>query len=300
MVGSVKNINNKSVTSLDQKIEVAIETMDRAIAEHNPSCVFALFSGGHDSLVSSHIASLHPRFSAVVHINTGIGIPETREFVYRTCDRFNWELLEYKASENTKADGTPDPQIYEDLVLAQGFPGAYLHKKMYQRLKERQIDRLVRDHKRVRRDRILLTTGVRKDESKRRLRNITASGTIDRRGTSVWVNPIADFTAENCSEYMRRFDLPKNPVKALLCMSGECLCGAFAKKGELEIIEACYPETGRYLRDLEQRVKEKFPWGWDESPPDWWLQYKKGQNFIPGLEQEFLPLCHSCIAKEAV
>ena len=34
--------------------------------------VYALFSGGHDSLCSTFIASRHPLFQGVVHLNTGI------------------------------------------------------------------------------------------------------------------------------------------------------------------------------------------------------------------------------------
>lgn len=49
--------------------------------DYEPSAVYGLFSGGHDSLCSTHIASTMPNFKGVVHANTGIGIEETREFV---------------------------------------------------------------------------------------------------------------------------------------------------------------------------------------------------------------------------
>jgi 3'-phosphoadenosine 5'-phosphosulfate sulfotransferase (PAPS reductase)/FAD synthetase len=53
----------------------AYEILDRAIAEFQPTHVFSLFSGGHDSWVMLNIAKTHPQFTAAVHINTGIGIP---------------------------------------------------------------------------------------------------------------------------------------------------------------------------------------------------------------------------------
>jgi len=68
------------------------EILERAFDEHNPVAAFALFSGGHDSLVSTHHAMQDDRVDAVVHVNTGIGIPETRQFVHDTCDRFGWTL----------------------------------------------------------------------------------------------------------------------------------------------------------------------------------------------------------------
>ena len=69
-------------------------TLDRLLTEavsvHRPAAVFALFSGGHDSLCSTTIASRHPQFTAAVHINPGIGIEETRVFVRETCSRKGW------------------------------------------------------------------------------------------------------------------------------------------------------------------------------------------------------------------
>jgi len=135
-------------------VELAI--LDRAIAEHCPSLVFALFSGGHDS---THITAPHPTFTAVVHINTGIGIEETREFVRRACQEHEWPLFEYCAPSG----------IYEERCLEWGMPsGPSHHEIMYDLLKGDQITRLVREHKRDTNDRILLSTGVRKLESARR------------------------------------------------------------------------------------------------------------------------------------
>src|SRR4249920_2790823 len=93
-----------------------------AILEHRPSHVFALFSGGHDSLCSTHLASQWPEFTAAVHVNTGIGIQETRTFVRDTCREHGWPLLEYH----------PDAKTYEDLVREKGMPrGPKSHNTMY-------------------------------------------------------------------------------------------------------------------------------------------------------------------------
>lgn len=76
--------------------------LDAAVEEHAPSHVFALFSGGHDSLCSTALAAKHSAFTAAVHINTGIGIPETREFVRSTCEERgvfgHWWVLEKSLS----------------------------------------------------------------------------------------------------------------------------------------------------------------------------------------------------------
>ena len=123
-------------------------------------------------------------------------------------------------------------------------------------------------------------------------------------GNQVWVAPFTHMTGSDCVEYMRRYDLPKNDVKEKLCMSGECLCGAFAKKNELQEIEYWYPEVGKRIRDLEVKVREAgFPWGWEEQPPPWWSERKKAAKagqvdaFEAEAEQEIEFLCQSCHAK---
>jgi len=290
-------------SGLSSKEKEAFAIIDRAVLRYNPRAVFALFSGGHDSATATHLLSRHPRFTGVCHIDTGIGIPETQQYVREVCEQFGWKLLIYKALENTFADGTPDPQDYREIVLAGGFPSAPMHTMIYSRLKERQIDRLVRDHQGEQHRPVLLGTGIRRSESSRRKFNISRYSEVDLRGSQLWANPIANFEARDCSEYMHQYGIPRNPVKELLCMSGECLCGCFGSPEELEIIEACYPATGAYLRSLEQEVKSHgFPWGWGEEPPAWWKPQKQqnsGKAFstresVERLEAGTLPLCHTC------
>lgn len=112
-------------------------------------------------------------------------------------------------------------------------------------------------------------------------------------------------TAIDCSEYMERHQIPRNPVKDLIHMSGECLCGAFAHKGELAEIELWYPDTAAEIRRIEARVREAgFPWGWEEQPPQWWTDRKKvaqsGQQdaFEAEAEAEIQHLCTGCGKRE--
>jgi len=269
-----------------------------AIEEIKPAAVIGLFSGGHDSYTVTHFAAecLGDKLTAVCHIDTGIGIPETQQFVIDRCKAHNWPLEIYRAVENVNADGTPNPMIYEELVLKHGFPGPYSHGMMYALLKERQVRRIVRDHKT--RDPVLLISGCRKEESTRRMGNTKE---VSGAGSTWWVAPFTHMTGSDCAEYMRSRNLPKNIVKERLCMSGECLCGAFAHSNELEEIEYWYPEVGKRIRTLEVKVREAgFPWGWEDSPPDWWSKRqaakKSGQvdAFEAEAEQEIEFLCSSC------
>jgi 3'-phosphoadenosine 5'-phosphosulfate sulfotransferase (PAPS reductase)/FAD synthetase len=260
--------------------------IDEAIEKYNPTNIFCLFSGGNDSQVVTHAVMetykhLNPE---VVHIDTGIGIPETQQFVIDTCEKYNWPLKIYRASENTKADGTPDPMIYDDIVIANGFPGPGAHRIMYSKLKQRQVRRLVRENKKSWKDRILLISGVRQQESKRRM------GTTEecfRDGAQVWVAPMLYMSSTDQANYMTENNLTVNPVKAKLCMSGECLCGAFAHKGELKEIKFWYPEVAERIERLQEKVKAAGHSGsWEKSK--WKAKAKVSKAG---------PLCTTCDAR---
>ena len=52
-------------------------------------------------------------------------------------------------------------------------------------------------------------------------------------------------------------------------MSGECLCGSFAKLGEKDQLQFFFPDFVKYLNNLEQKVEcnnsipdERKKWGW--------------------------------------
>lgn len=207
---------------------------------------FGLFSGGHDSLCSTALASRMPGFVAAVHINTGIGIEQTREFVRETCKRQGWPLIEMHPEKS-----------YEELVLTRGgFPsGPKSHNSMYWYLKQKQVNRLVREHKRGRSGRVILVTGIRKSESTRRL-GAGISVPERRDGAQVWLNPILDWTARDCSDFMAENNLQRNQVSDLLHRSGECLCGALAHRDEIREIELWFPEVAERIHALEARTRE--------------------------------------------
>jgi len=252
--------------------------IERAVAEHKPRAVFGMFSGGHDSLCSTHIAAQHPAFTAAVHINTGIGVEQTREYVRQTCQAQGWPLIELRT----------DPQIYVDQVLAHGFPaGRQRHQVMYRLLKERQVQRLLREHKVGRYDRVLLVAGARRQESVVRM---SSTQPVQRIKSVVWANPILEWSHADKHDYMARHNLPRNPVVDNLHMSGECLCGCFAnmpESGELHAIRFFYPDAAAYISALEQRVFECGKWAnWGQFRPDGFEER--------GEIQPWLPLCQDC------
>lgn len=282
-------MSNSELPSSDPKLQQAAEIIDRAIAEYAPAHVFLTLSGGNDSLSSTHFAARHFKGPfQVLHINTGIGIPETREHVYRVCKHYGWDLLEIRAKEDCGQD-------YEQIVLEHGFPGPPQHSIMFRRLKERCLEKLARDFG----GRLMLVSGARLQESGRRMR--LTSTEIHAKGRRVWCSPFFYLSNEELASYRSEHAVPESLVRQKLCMSGECLCGAFAKPNELKEIEFFFPETGKRLRDLERRVNQAgFPWGWDERPPAWWDAMRHAEKagqadaFDQERADEIEALCTSC------
>lgn len=266
------------------KLAASHAIIDEAIELYKPIAVVGLFSGGHDSLTACHVASQHTAFTTCLHIDTGIGVPETQQFVIDTCDRQGWPLKVYRAAEYKRGDGTPDPQIYEELIKAHGFPGPPHHYKMYCRLKERPLVQFIREtkvgHKRS--DCILFISGCRSAESERRMGNVER---IQKESSKVWSAVIHDWDKADCNRYLADHKIPRNPVVDRLCKSGECLCGAFAKKGELLELAAEYPKVAQRIRNLEREVWGDFPWGWEGRQPKWYEQKRAGYQFFEFFDE---------------
>lgn len=258
--------------------------IERAVGRYAPSHVFGLFSGGHDSLCSTHVASQHPSFSGAVHIDTGIGIEETREFVEQTARREGWPLHVY----------TPDAKTYDDLVLEKGFPsGPKSHNAMYYWLKQRQVRRLVQDYKQHAKDRIGLVTGIRLQESDRRMGS-TISVEVRRDGAQLWIQPILHWSRADLNAYIEEQGLGRNEVSDHLHRSGECLCGALANPDEMGLLDFFYPLAAKRIHDLEARCEAKglVDCRWaapSKAPGKTWhdLEEATGQSHL-------FPLCTDC------
>lgn len=258
----VQEVPQAVSTRLDTLLRESNDLIDFAVdlhfthTGHRRVATVGLYSGGDDSTTMVH--AFLPRLDYAAHCNTGIGIEATRQFVRDTCAAWSLPLLEvHPGAGNT----------YEELVMDQGFPGPAHHFKVYQRLKERgirQVQRELVSNPRV--ERVLMLAGRRREESARRA-NVTA---LDREGSRVIVSPLIHWTKADLNLYRREHpDVPRNETAALLHMSGECLCGAFAHPGELEEIAYWYPEAAQHILDLETKVAAtgKHPawrckWGW--------------------------------------
>ena len=243
-----------------------------------PVRTFVGFSGGDDSLVTAHWCMNNVPDCEIFHANTGIGIEQTRLFVRETCAKHGWPLTEIRAKEDCGQD-------YDALVEERGFPGPGMHYKMFQRLKERCVEKLLSRSKTARYDNIAVLTGIRQDESERRAGyHYTV---LDFHGNTLWVNPLYYKPKSWFVDYIKTHNLERNPVSKTLGMSGECLCGAYAHKGELAKVKIVCPKTYERICALEEKVRAAgHDWGWEDAPPK--DRHKKTRKM------NFMPMCVGC------
>lgn len=239
---------------------------------------YTLFSGGHHSLVSTHIAMEQGGGDTVAHIDTGIGIPETRQYVEDVCDRFGWPL------EVVSSDFE-----YEEIVKEFGFPGPGVHIIMYSKLKERALRKIARRHD----DKPTFITGVRRSESQRRFANVTPEQEAQQ---WVWQANIFDWSQQDVLDYIDTHELPTNRVKELYHHSGECLCGAFGNRTEeLALLEAHFPDIADRIKSLEDEVQSDR--GADD-PRSYWAHGGMSDTDLRALladhDDRQMMLCMSC------
>lgn len=224
-----------------------------AVKLYRPRAVWALCSGGNDSLCSTHAAMSTGLVTGVASINTTIGLRQTREHMAEVAERFGWPLRWLRPAFT-----------YRDFCAKFGMPGPGRHDYVYRYLKERCVEQLVRESKRRPKDRVMLVTGVRLSESDRRMGHVEP---IAREGSSVWAAPILNWDHEDKTLYQVSNGIPRNPVTPILGISGECLCGAFAKPDERAKIERHFPEAAAEIAACEAvAAANAKPCAWGERP----------------------------------
>ncbi|RIT32112.1 hypothetical protein D2E76_24020 [Mycobacteroides abscessus] len=277
---SERKERNKALVALSRsKFEYA---MDRYLSGKNVVAICALVSGGDDSYTVANV--FRDVTTHHVHANTETGIEATREFVRATAANWDMPLIEHR----------PKPgQGYFDLVRGNvmarsrktgeltrswpgGFPGPAAHAIMYQRLKQRALERIPHDFgiSGSRKDRLVFIAGRRRPESKVR-------ATVpyhDGYGTIDWTSPMAVWHKADLRTYrLMNPEIPRNPVARTLGMSGECGCLANASPGEPERWRQAFPddpfiikvgEVETEIADREDIPDHRKRWGWGGAYAD--------------------------------
>jgi len=208
-----------------------------------------LFSGGDDSLALAHycIETLEAA-DFVIYLATNTSLPQNIDYVRDVCAEFNWPFAIINS-----------PMTLPKLGYRYGFPGPDYHNVAFQYLKARQLQH-VHQQMAPTKD-IKFFSGVRRDESDRRLKNITAEvqyeSTSNGNFDGWWISPLLDMSDEEVHEYRTEHDLPRNPVASRIHRSGDCFCLAYGNRTEeLLLLEAEYPEFAHWIKNVERRVGE--------------------------------------------
>jgi len=242
----------------------------------------ALFSGGYDSLVSTHYAMEQLGCDAVLHIDTGTGIDQNQRYVERVCERFGWPL------EIT----TPRKSLVE-FAKEFGFPKASAHSWVYRYLKEHPISYFTT---KLETNNPSYYTGVRKDESDRRMENVTTERQRSDHDRWWWEAPIADWSESDVVQYMIEQGLPRSPVVETIGRSGECFCGAYADRfSELLTLDEHFPDHFEWLMTIEDEVQSEIG---DEKDYCYWgasgLSSDDLRELIAAEDNTDMTLCADC------
>jgi len=246
---------------------------------------FALFSGGNDSVVSTHYAHERHEIDYTVYLDTNSGVDENIEHVKDVCDQYGWDLAVLSSPVTLKefALGT-------DTREPLGFPAPSMHSWAFQYFKERQLASIAT---RVD-DTPNFYTGVRSHESQRRMSNV--QGAKQEAERWVWVSPIHDWRDSAVDQYRDEHNLPTNPVAEKIGRSGDCYCGAYADRdAQLVELQAHYPEQYEWLMDVEQEVQNEL--GTDEKYCYWGfgdMSEKSLRATMAENDDKQMMLCSSC------
>jgi len=237
----------------------------------------ALFSGGQDSAVATHLSMRYGPCEVVMYLDTGTGTQRNREYVRRFCDRYGWHLVEWRTPEN-----------YEELVRQYGFPGPSTHAWFYRYLKERQLSKFA-----TLGDELHFWTGVHKAESQNRMNNVEDQAE-DGSGRWYWHAPCADWQPREFRTYLERFNLPRNPLWRTLGRSGDCYCGAYANRMELIDLEALGEDRADELRRLEETITAD-ACGFDEQRREEWAWHDDRKHVADAMDDDDqMLLCSDC------
>lgn len=267
---------------LQSLTEEAIEILGKAKERIRPVATFLLFSGGNDSTTLFEL--MHPYVDAAVHIVTGIGIVDrgrtALDHVQRQCERRGVRLIVLMTA----------PSVYRGLVLdGNGFPGD--HRITYHHLKQVRLKELQDGHS-FRGEKILLVSGIRRKESKRRQLRYENRKELDSDHGArrcFYVTPLLNFDALDMASVREHYETEQCEGSAFIHKSGECLCSAYPQPFTLDELHFWFPETGDYIRGLEREAKQR------EKPYCRWGQPHSPTKPVPG------PLCSECsLFSEAV
>jgi len=191
-------------------------------------------------LVATHLVhTALPRGRCeVVFIDTSTCHPKTYDYVHHVAKLYGWELKVLRPKKS-----------YDEYVERWGFPHAITYRWCMRVLKLEPIKEYVKGKD------VINCTGIRKDESVRRLMALRCVKEFDNVKGRLMLAPIISWSKRDVESYIHEHDLPRNDsIWRTFHFSGDCFCMAWPKKFTLQVLRHSFPEMYQRLVDLEDHV----------------------------------------------
>jgi len=191
-------------------------------------------------LVATHLvhSALDRERCEVAFIDTTTCHPETMEHVERTAEELSWNLKVLRPKKS-----------YDEYAEEWGFPHAVAYRWCMRVLKLEPIKEYVKGRE------VIHCTGMRKDESVRRMMALKCVKEFDNIKGHLMLAPIISWGQRDVEAYIREHRLPRNDrIWRTFHFSGDCFCMAWPKKFTLQVLRHSFPEMYERLVHLEDHV----------------------------------------------
>ncbi len=243
---------------LDKKIQIAEDVIKTLFRTSNNLAV--AFSGGKDSLVVLHMVRQYNPNIPVVFINTGVEFPETVNYVYEIAKKWNLNFFEVKPKVNfwklcdekgLPVAGRGNTTFMRKLSIE---ANVKLSNACCQLMKEKPAKKFYEENNIEG-----VMVGCRVSESIMRRFNFADFGAIRYSSTYnilvAW--PLYAFLDEDIEEYIRKYNLPLNPLykmgyKRVGCWP--CLQDLFFPDSRLFILKEKHPNM---FKTIERKFGDK-------------------------------------------
>lgn len=272
----------------DDYIQQSHKIIERAVQEHKPSLLVLSFSGGYDSMVSSHLArqwaltSGHSINTLTMSVDTTISADGWPEFVASAARQM--KLGPFQLWQTTHF------QEWADRAIEKGIPyRESQHKINFYYLKQVAFRACVQKHKKFHTDRIMFINGVRRAESAARQN----ASEVERQGSGVYVNAIVHWPDEMVQQYRIDHNMPQNPFYDNAGNSGDCLCN-WHIHFKAEDVRRHSPKAWQRLKPVHEGCQARWGYGYGEEPRNGTFVEGAGvQMLLPGLDETPM-LCAGC------
>lgn len=223
------------------------QLIEMAIKQYNSNKFIMLYSGGNDSTATLHaVLKAQKELDKKIDIklmywNTTMNLDENKEFVYHTSNKYGLELIELKPESHFRPES-----LYDRF----GFLGVGGHKMALGFLKWFGFRKFARENKT---ENLIYVSGRRLLESDARTKMISNKD-LDRPEPNMnFVSPLFYLDNPQRDKYLSKYNLYSSPCYETVHTDGNCQCGCYSQKDELDMMYIFHKPMFEYIHKLEDK-----------------------------------------------